>query len=345
MTIGKRLYTNFGAILAMVVVLFAVNMIAVQREHAAKTAAAQSLAMAEATDVVRFQMMQNRLFLSNYLLSGDTREMDKMYDGIGKLQELISDAKTKANSDQQRFALAKVQQYERAWANDFAQPLVNKRKDVDGGNATVAELQIFYLQKDAGSWIKNSSGALDVADTENRKVVEERRKSDETAAAATSAVAITGTLLALLLGIAIAYRTAKSITDPLNDLMSVASQIADAGELDHKIDIQRDDEIGALARTFNKMVTYLKEMAGVSQAIAGGDLTVKVTPRSRHDTLGNAFASMVDGLRTLVRSVRDGSSQVASGSNQVASASDESAKISLQASSAIDEVTSTMHEM
>ena len=345
MTIGRRLYTNFGAILAMVVMLFLVNMIAVQREHAAKTAATQSLAMAEATDAVRFQMMQNRLFLGNYLLSGDTREMDKMYDGIGKLQELINDAKSKANSDQQRYALAKVQQYERNWASEFAQPLVTKRKDVDAGNATVAELQIFYLQKDAAEWIKNSSSALDVADGENRKVVDERRKSDETAAAATSAVAITGTLLALLLGVAIAYRTAKSITDPLNDLMSVANQIADAGELDHKIDIQRDDEIGALARTFTKMVTYLKEMAGVSEAIAGGDLTVKVTPRSRHDTLGNAFARMVDGLRTLVRSVRDGSSQVASGSNQVASASDESAKISLQASSAIDEVTSTMHEM
>jgi methyl-accepting chemotaxis protein len=345
MTIGKRLYTNFGAILLMVVLLFLVNMIAVQREHAAKNAAAQSLAMAEATDVVRFQMMQNRLFLSNYLLSGDTREMDKMYDGISKLQELINDARQKANSDQQRYALAKVAQFEHDWASQFAQPLVAKRKDVDAGNATVAELQIFYLQKDAASWIKNSSGALDIADSENRKVVEERRRSDETAAAATSAVAITGTVLALLLGLAIAYRTAKSITDPLNELMRVANQIADAGELDHKINVQNDDEIGALARTFNKMVTYLREMAGVSEAIAGGDLTVKVTPRSRHDMLGNAFARMVDGLRSLVRSVRDGASQVASGSNQVASASDESAKISLQASSAIDEVTSTMHEM
>ncbi|HJS97509.1 MAG TPA: methyl-accepting chemotaxis protein [Terriglobales bacterium] len=345
MTIGKRLYTNFGAILLMVVLLFLVNMIAVQREHAAKNAAAQSLAMAEATDVVRFQMMQNRLFLSNYLLSGDTRDMDKMYDGISKLQELINDARLKANSDQQRYALAKVAQFEHDWASQFAQPLVAKRKDVDAGNATVAELQIFYLQKDAASWIKNSSGALDIADSENRKVVEERRRSDETAAAATSAVAITGTVLALLLGLAIAYRTAKSITDPLNELMRVANQIADAGELDHKINVQNDDEIGALARTFNKMVTYLREMAGVSEAIAGGDLTVKVTPRSRHDMLGNAFARMVDGLRSLVRSVRDGASQVASGSNQVASASDESAKISLQASSAIDEVTSTMHEM
>ena len=68
-------------------------------------------------------------------------------------------------------------------------------------------------------------------------------------------------------------------------------------------------------------------------------------PRSKDDTLGNAFARMIHGLRVLVRNVRDAASQVASASNQVAGASDESAKISLQTSSAIDEVTSTMHEM
>jgi methyl-accepting chemotaxis protein len=93
------------------------------------------------------------------------------------------------------------------------------------------------------------------------------------------------------------------------------------------------------------MVTYLKEMASVSESIAGGDLTVEVKPRSSHDTLGHAFARMVEGLAGLVRSVRDASSQVASASNQVAGASDDSAKVGLQASSAIDEVTSTMHEM
>jgi methyl-accepting chemotaxis protein len=72
---------------------------------------------------------------------------------------------------------------------------------------------------------------------------------------------------------------------------------------------------------------------------------VAYQPRSKEDTLGNAFVRMIHGLRNLVRNVRDAASQVASASNQVAGASDESAKISLQTSSAIDEVTSTMHEM
>jgi methyl-accepting chemotaxis protein len=345
MTIGKKLYVNFGAVLAMVVVLFLVNLVAVQREHSAKSAASQALKMAETTDKVRFQIMQNRLYLSNYLLSGDTREVERLNDGGRILQESLRTAESLSNSEQQKDALEKVQTNEQNWGRDFATPLIEKRKDVDGGNATVAELQIFYLQKDASSWVKNATDHLDVADQENTKVLEQRRKSDETAGTATIVIALISTLLALALGIAIAYTTARGITEPLNNLMKVAQQIGNAGDLDHEIDVKRKDEIGELARMFANMVTYLKEMASVSEAIAGGNLTVDVQPRSKNDTLGNAFARMITGLRNLVRNVRDASSQVASASNQVAGASDESAKISLQTSSAIDEVTSTMHEM
>jgi methyl-accepting chemotaxis protein len=345
MTIEKKLYLNFGIILTMVVVLFLVNLLAVQREHAAKAAAAASLQMADATNDVRFQMMQNRLYLSNYLLSGDSREVDRMNDGLRTLDSKLQQGKTLSNSDQERSALDKVEQLEQAWGKEFAQPLIDKRKDVDSGNATVAELQIYYLQKDASSWVKNSTEALDVADGENRKLIEVRRKSDETASTWTILAAWFSTLLALGLGVMIAFTTAKSITDPLTKLMVVSRQIGDTGDLEHNIDVNRPDEIGELARSFSKMVNYLKEMAAVSESIAGGDLTVEVKPRSTHDTLGNAFARMVEGLARLVRSVRDASAQVASASGQVANASDDSAKVGLQASSAIDEVTSTMHEM
>ena len=345
MTISKKLYVNFGAILAMVIVLFLVTIIAVQREHSAKAAASNALDLAEATDRIRFQMMQNRLYLTNYLLSGDVREVDAIHEGARSLSEKLSSTAAIANSDQQRAALTRVQQSEQSWLSEFADPLVSKRRDVDAGNATVAELQIFYLQKDASSWMKNASDSLDQADEENKKVLNERRKSDETAGTATVTLALLSTLIALALGVVIAFTTAKSITEPLVNLMGVARQIGESGDLDHEIDIRGNDEIGGLARTFTGMVTYLKEMASVSEAIAGGNLGVEVKPRSKNDTLGNAFASMTAGLRSLVRDGRDAATQVASASNQVAGASDESAKVSLQTSSAIDEVTSTMHEM
>ena len=345
MTIGKKLYKNFGIILSMVAVLFIVNLVAVQREHAAKDAARASLELADATNQVRSQMMQNRLYLSNYLLSGDTREVDRMNEGLRTLTGKLQEGKSWRTPIRKKLPSTKCGQLEQAWGKNFAQPMIDKRKDVDSGNATVAELQIYYLQKDASSWVKNSTDALDVADGENRKLVEARRKSDATAATVDRRFSLCKHAGRALLGVAVAFTTAKSITEPLTKLMQVSRQIGDTGDLEHSIDVKREDEIGELARSFAKMVTYLKEMAGVSEAIAGGDLTVQVKPRSSQDTLGNAFARMVEGLGKLVRSVRDASAQVASASGQVANASDDSAKVGLQASSAIDEVTSTMHEM
>src|ERR1700751_3332288 len=347
MTLGKKLYGSVGIVLFLVLVLFLVNYRAVNREHEAKKAEKASLDLADATDAVKSQMMQNQLYLSNYRLSGDTREVDRMNEGIRLLSDKLDKTAALANSDQEKTSLEKVQQLEQNWAKEFAQPLVDKRKDVDSGNATVAELQIFYLQKDASSWVKNSTEFLDAADKENNKIVEERRKSDDTAANWTIIASVVSLLLALGVGTGIAYRTAFSITEPLAKLMTVAHKIGNTGDLDHNIEVDttRQDEIGELARTFANMVTYLKEMAAVSEAIANGDLMVQVEPRSKQDTLGHAFQQMVESLRGLVRSVRDLASQVASASSQVAGASDESAKISLQGSSAIDEVTSTMHEM
>src|SRR6202047_61309 len=244
MTIGKKLYLNFGIILSMVVVLFIVNLVAVQREHAAKDAARASLELADATNEVRFQMMQDRLYLTNSQLSGDGREVDRMNEGLRMLADKLQQGRNLANSEQERSALERVQQLEQSWGKEFAQPLIDKRKDVDSGNATVAELQIYYLQKDASSWVKNSTDALDLADGENRKLVEARRKSDETASTLTILAAIGSTLGSLILGVVVAYRTAKSITEPLTNLMKVAGQIGNTGDLEHTIYVKRDDKLG-----------------------------------------------------------------------------------------------------
>ena len=331
MSMSKKLYMNFGIILAMVVMLFFVTWYVVHREHDTKATAAMGMQ-------VRSQIMQNQLYLSNYLLSGDSREVERMNAGVNELRENIASYMKLVNSDEQRTAIEGVQKKADAWVTEFAQPMLEKRKQVDSGNATVADLQIYYLQKDPGAWVKAANEALDIA-------ARDASQADKNASTWTIIIALMGTLIALVLGVGIAYRTASSITQPLSDLIKVAQQIGESGDLDHQIDIRRDDEIGQLGRTFGKMVIYLKEMATLSEAIAGGNLNVEVKPRSSSDTLGNAFAKMTDGLRGLVRNVRDAASQVASASSQVAGASDESAKISLQTSSAIDEVTSTMHEM
>src|SRR2546427_10915745 len=289
--------------------------------------------------------MLNRLNMNNFLLSGDPRDEEKVNKGLTDITDQIKRGESNASSEAVRTALIQVESTEASWADNFAKPLIAKRHQVDSGDATVSDLQIFYLQKDPSSWLTKSSVILDQSNSDIRKFLDDTTKSAGRMSTFSTWITTGGTFLALLAGGFIALYTAKSISDPLGHLITVAREIGDSGDLDQNIDIHRNDEIGALATTFNNMVPYLKEMATVSASIAEGELAVEIAPRSKRDTLGNAFVRMSHGLRDLVRQRRDSASQGSAGPNQGAGASDESAKVSVQASSAIEEVTSTMHEM
>ena len=347
MNIGKKLYLSFGGILATVVLLAVVILFAVWREHETKAAAQRSMDMTQATSTVRFEMMQNRLHLQNYLLSGDTRDVEKMNEGVRRLG---GRPPSRPEPGQQRPTARQPGKGAAVRAEleprNLPTPLVDKRRQVDSGNATVAELQIFYLQKDPSSWVSRSSDVLDQVDQTQPQAtgrappfrrmggdLHGRHHADDFAVRAGLGH---GDRLSHVQS---DYGTAES-THPRRP---ADRRLRRSGSHDRHRRQGRDRATGAHVRLHGEVPAA--RWPSVSEAIAGGNLTVEVQPRSANDTLGNAFTRMVEGLRGLVRNVRDAASQVASASTQVAGASDESAKNSLQTSSAIDEVTSTMHEM
>src|ERR1700731_263789 len=259
MTIGKKLYAGFGLILALLSVLFVVNIIAGFKERSARADASMALEGVRTVESVRYQIMLNRLNLNNFLLSGDPRDEEKVNRGLRDISDLVKHGEAQNGADFVRTAMIQVESTEASWADNFAKPLLAKRHQVDSGDATVSDLQIFYLQKDPASWLTKSSVVLDDAMKKIKKAQDETNNAADTAAKVSFWVTTFGTFLALAVGIGAAYFTAKSISEPLTHLITVAREIGDSGDLDQNIDIHRNDEIGALATTFNNMVAYLKE--------------------------------------------------------------------------------------
>ena len=345
MTIGKKLYFGFGSILALSLLVFIVILSALLREHSVRHIAAATSQSVQTIESVRFQMMQARLDLRNFLLSGDPNLETKTNKDEDSLADYFQTQSAKTTDETLRSALLQVGESEQDWRQNFAKSLIDKRHQVDSGDVTVSDLQVFYLEKKPGSWIGKGVNTLDEAKNKIQKSLDDANASAKQASKISTIGSSFGMMIAILLGLGIAYYTAKSITQPLGHLIEVAHEIGNAGDLDHNIDIHRNDEVGKLADNFRTMVEHLKRMAGVSAAVAEGDLTVEIEPLSKRDTMATAFSRMAHGLRGIVRQVRGSASQVAAGANQMAAASEESAKVSVQAASAIDEVTSTMHEM
>src|SRR2546430_2617638 len=268
MTIGKKLYAGFGLILGILVLLFLVNIFAGFKEKSARTDASTALESVRTVESVRYQIMLNRLNMNNFLLSGDPRDEEKVNKGLTDISDLIKRGESQAGNDMVRTALIQVESTEASWADNFAKPLIAKRHQVDSGDATVSDLQIFYLQKDPSSWLTKSSVVLDQSNADISKFLDQTTKSANTASSLSAFVTIGGTLLALVAGGFVAVWTAKSITEPLTHLITVAREIGDSGDLDQNIDIHRNDEIGALATTFNNMVANLKDKVSVQASSA-----------------------------------------------------------------------------
>jgi two-component system nitrogen regulation sensor histidine kinase NtrY len=66
------------------------------------------------------------------------------------------------------------------------------------------------------------------------------------------------TLLIVFTALWVALRVSRGITDPIQELAQATEEVA-KGNLDMRISINRDDEIGLLVNSFNNMVRELKE--------------------------------------------------------------------------------------
>lgn len=112
-------------------------------------------------------------------------------------------------------------------------------------------------------------------------------------------LAIALSVAAVLLALGIGYWLARSIVRPVRQVAQVASGLA-VGALQHDLDVHSNDELGQMADAFRHMIAYQQEMAGVATAIADGNLSMDIMPKSSDDVLGTAFHRMSGNLRDMV---------------------------------------------
>src|SRR5215467_8958238 len=228
MNIGKKMYAGFGLVLTILAVVFLVNGYSALRARSSMSEFRGARESLQAIEDVRHQIMQNRLALNNFLLSGDPRDEEKVNKGMVDLGDALKRGEAQSSSDLLRTALIQVESTEASWSDNFAKPLLAKRHQVDSGDATVSDLQIFYLQKDPASWLTKSSAVLSQTREDIKKASDEASDSADKTVKWSAFTSLVFTLIAIAIGAVVAYFTAKSITQPLTHLITVAREIGDS---------------------------------------------------------------------------------------------------------------------
>jgi methyl-accepting chemotaxis protein len=148
------------------------------------------------------------------------------------------------------------------------------------------------------------------------------------------------TAFALLLALAgVLAVVATRFTRPIVEVGKAAERIG-SGDLDVEIAARSNDEIGRTAAAFGEMVANLRTTASVAEAVAGGDLTATVTPRSDKDVLGKALATMVESLRSMVGELTGAAASLSSASTQMAHSSEEAGRAVGEIAQSVSDVAS-----
>ncbi|HPH94970.1 MAG TPA: methyl-accepting chemotaxis protein [Anaerolineaceae bacterium] len=109
----------------------------------------------------------------------------------------------------------------------------------------------------------------------------------------------------------------RSIARPIQDLAVTARRFAQ-GDLTYDLSINRLDEIGDMAASFQNMTDYLHRVAEAADRVAIGDLTSAIAPLSERDQMGTALARMFEQLRKIASSIQQASATLSGSARQVA---------------------------
>ena len=92
----------------------------------------------------------------------------------------------------------------------------------------------------------------------------------------------------------------------------------------------------------------LREIAGIAERVASGDLTVNVPADSRVDEVGalaRAFRAMIDNLRRTTREINEGVGVLASSSSEILATTSQVAAGAAETATAVSETTATVEEV
>jgi len=153
----------------------------------------------------------------------------------------------------------------------------------------------------------------------SRRIEVGKSLSADNGALASSGTALMWILIALGLVASVVFGllTARSIARPLERMARVADKLA-LGDVDQRVDVDSDDEVGRLGRALAKVIANLRVLAHAAQRVASGDLSVAVEARSEADVLAKNLGAVVDNVGSLIREMERMSAEHDAGDIDVA---------------------------
>ena len=338
--VGAKIAVGFGLAVVVFLIVGAVSYSSLNRLVAAADSRRQTFEIRNQLQEVLSVMQDVQLGQRGYALTGEERYLEPYHAGLARLDGHLRDIRrlmAEGARDQRR-----LEPLER----DLASYLAWARQIVEAVRTQGREAGVQLIRTGRGKTISDEVRAtIAHIEADETILLQQQIAAADTLTRRTRWTIALGTLTALLLATVVGMIIARNIAKPLRALTAAAERIS-VGDL--SVDVTPDgrtDEVGVLARMFERMTHSLRTMATAAEHIAAGELRSMVTPQSPNDLLGTAFARMVENLRDQTRHLVEGAHVLGASASQIVASTTQLASSASQSATAVTETTTTVEEV
>ena len=282
--------------------------------------------------------MQNGV--RGYAITGEETYLEPYQAALGRTDEVIQEIRTLTADN------ARQQQRLGALEAPVKSRIDLAKETVDAIRTAGPSAGIQLVKTGKGRALTNEiRKVIGQMQGEEQDLLKQRAEAAQNDAQTTKWTIVLGTLAALVLAALAGFVITRNIAGPLQALTGVAERIT-LGDLSVIVSADtRSDEVGVLARTFDRMTQSLRTMAVAAEQIAAGDLRSTITPQSPNDVLGNAFARMVENLREQTRQLVEGANVLGAAASEIVASTTQLASSASESAAAVSETTTTVEEV
>jgi len=338
--VGTKIGAGFGLALAIFVIVGAVSYRSTSELIEASTLRQHTYEVLRRLAETESLAVDMQNGVRGYAITGEDRQLEPYQTALERTDKVIQEIR-KLTADNPR-------QQQRL---DALEPLVKSRLDfsretVDAIRTKGPEAGVQLIKTGGGRVLTNEiRKIIDQMESEEQDLLKQRAEAAQADAENAKRTIVLGTLAALVLAALAGFILTRNISRPLQELTAVAERIT-VGDLSVNVQTDtRSDEVGVLARTFDRMTQSLRAMAGAAEQIAAGDLLSTIKPQSPNDVLGNAFARMSEDLRAQIRGLIEGANVLGSAASEIVASTSQLAASASESAAAVSETTTTVEEV
>ena len=365
LSVRKKLYGGFGAVIAMLLALLLVAYGNFVKLTEANNWDRHSLKMLMEAAGIEAEITDIQSIYRGFLLTGNERYLARLEESEKELARHFQELKKfTADNPGQQEQIKKIESIGSDWLLNVAKPLVAKRRALAQSPNAADQIARDPLLAEGFNNIAQVRKLLaDFSDAEQHLLAERSRLADSRRQNMLMLL-VFGGLACVLAATAIALWLTKSILRPLGHLTDAVSQIT-AGNPSARAQVLGQDELGQVATAFNRMAQSIEDnqqreletsnalkrkvdaLLEVVVKAEAGDLTGNITVGGTDaiGRLGNGLATMFDNLRTLLYRVKKAGIQVATSTTEIAAAAKQQEVTGIEQAQTSIEVLSTTKEI